>query len=186
MLALCHRWAIVPQYMSQVPTVLSIFRVSAPTTQRDCPSITVHVRNRSCEITCRCMRSSKKDGRMWRWPPRKNLAAAAAPPPRSASGCVSLSASARNTPENISPGCPGYVNVFCNSPHSFFLHVAPTIRLHLPSSQQRAGLACVKNCSPPSASCNRQIIPKTDPNNSPVYSESVYLYGNYCHHPFRC
>ena len=33
-----HGWAIVPQYIEQFRIVLFIFKVSAPTIQRDCPS----------------------------------------------------------------------------------------------------------------------------------------------------
>ena len=34
-----HRWAIAPQYIEQFIIVLSLFKVSAPTIQHDCPSM---------------------------------------------------------------------------------------------------------------------------------------------------
>ena len=34
-----HTWAIAPKYIGQFKVVLSIFRVSAPTIQRDCPTL---------------------------------------------------------------------------------------------------------------------------------------------------
>ena len=34
-----RRWAVAPQYIDQFKIVLSIFRVSAPTIQRDCPTM---------------------------------------------------------------------------------------------------------------------------------------------------
>ena len=34
-----HRWAVAPQYIDYFKTALSIFKVSAPAIQRDCPSM---------------------------------------------------------------------------------------------------------------------------------------------------
>ena len=37
-----HRWAIAAQYIEQCRIVLYIFQASAPTIQRDCPSVALH------------------------------------------------------------------------------------------------------------------------------------------------
>ena len=42
-----HRWAIAPQHIEQIRIVLATFKVSAPTIQRDCPSV-VRSQHQNC------------------------------------------------------------------------------------------------------------------------------------------
>ena len=47
------RWAIAPQYIEQFGIVLSIFKVSSPTIQRDCPTMALREDpHRCCVATC--------------------------------------------------------------------------------------------------------------------------------------